>query len=148
MHYYSIALDLRGRPCVVVGGGEIATRKVEGLLIAGGNITVISPEVTHVIEEHARQKKLRHLKRRYQEGDLNGYFLAFAATGTPEVDVLMAFEANIEGVLLNVVDRPVLCGFIAPAVVQHGDLSSATNSVRPAYFGLRSGARYPPEGTF
>ena len=149
MHYYPIALDLRGRPCLVVGGGKIATRKIEGLLSAGGNLTVVSPEVTDVIEEHARQKNLLHLKRRYQEGDLKGYFLAFAATGVPEVDVLMAFEANTEGVLLNVVDRSALCGFIAPAVVQSGDLSIALNSVRPASCGMvkrrRSSAGHRPE---
>src|SRR5712692_5678131 len=81
MNYYPIFLDLRGRPCLVVGGGESATRKVDGLLGANADVTVISPEITDAIAEHARTKKLRHLKRRYQEGDLKGYFLAYAATG-------------------------------------------------------------------
>lgn len=128
MHYYPIALDLRGRPCLVVGGGEIATRKVEGLLSAGANLTVISPEVTETIGDQARRRILRHLKKRYQEGDLKGYFLVFAATGSPEVDVLMASEANTEGVLLNVVDRAVLSSFITPAVVHRGDLSIAIST--------------------
>ena len=128
MNYYPIFLDLRGRPCLVVGGGESAARKVDGLLGADANVTVISPEITDAIAGHARTKKLRHLKRRYQEGDLKGYFLAYAATGVPEVDLLMAVEANLEGVLLNVSERPVLCSFITPAVVQHGDLAIAIST--------------------
>lgn len=118
MNYYPIFLDLRGRPCLVVGGGKIGSRKVEGLLAAGAIVTVISPQVTEIIERFARSGKLRHLRRRYREGDLKGYFLAFAATGAAEVDVLMACEAGQEGVLLNVVDRRILCGFISPAMVQ------------------------------
>ncbi len=128
MNYYPIFLDLRGRPCLVVGGGESATRKVDGLLGANADVTVISPEITDAIAEHARTKKLRHLKRRYQEGDLKGYFLVYAATGGADVDLLMAVEANMEGVLLNVGDRPVLCSFITPAIGDCG--STATINAR------------------
>ena len=128
MNYYPIFLDLRGRSCLVVGGGDIATRKVDGLLSAGADVTVISPKVSDLIAAHARMKKLHHFKRRYQEGDLKGYFLAYAATGVPEVDLLMAVEANMEGVLLDVGDRPVLCSFITPAVVQRGDLAIAIST--------------------
>jgi precorrin-2 dehydrogenase len=126
MNYYPIFLDLRGRSCLVVGGGDIATRKVDGLLSA--DVTVISPKVSDLITVHARMKKLHHFKRGYQEGDLKGYFLAYAATGVPEVDLLMAVEANMEGVLLDVGDRPVLCSFITPAVVQRGDLAIAIST--------------------
>jgi precorrin-2 dehydrogenase/sirohydrochlorin ferrochelatase len=128
MNYYPIFLDLRGRPCLVVGGGKIGSRKVEGLLAAGAIVTVISPQVTEIIERFARSGKLRHLRRRYREGDLKGYFLAFAATGVAEVNVLMACEASHEGVLLNVVDRRILCGFISPARVQRGELSIAIST--------------------
>ncbi len=128
MNYYPIFLDLRGRPCLVVGGGESATRKVDGLLGANADVTVISPEITDAIARHARTKKLRHLKRRYQEGYLKGYFLVYAATGGADVDLLMAVEANMEGVLLNVGDRPVLCSFITPAIVRRGDLAIAIST--------------------
>jgi precorrin-2 dehydrogenase / sirohydrochlorin ferrochelatase len=128
MIYYPIFLDLRGRPCLVVGGGEVATRKIDGLLSAGADVTVISPEVTDAIAAHAQAKNLRHFRRRYQEGDLKGYFLVYAATGAPEVDLHMAVEANMEGVLLDVGDRPVLCSFMTPAVVQRGDLAIAIST--------------------
>ena len=135
MTYYPIFLDLRGRPCLVVGGGEIATRKIEGLLQAGASVTVVSPEVTEIIRDHADAGELRHIKRPYRHGDLGGYFLAYAATGVPEIDVLMAAEAGMAGVLLNVVDRPVLCDFIMPAVVRRGDISIAisTNGRCPGF---------------
>jgi precorrin-2 dehydrogenase / sirohydrochlorin ferrochelatase len=128
MNYYPIFLDLRGRPCLVVGGGQIATQKVDGLLSANADVTVISAKITDAIAAQARMKKLRHFKRRYQEGDLKGYFLAYAVTGEPEVDLLMAVEANMEGVLLDVGNRPVLCSFITPAVVQRGDLAIAIST--------------------
>ena len=135
MSYYPIFLDLRGRPCLVVGGGAIATRKVEGLLQAAASVTVISPEITEVIRNYADAGELRHIKRPYRHGDLGGYFLAYAATGVAEVDALMAAEASMAGVLLNVVDRPVLCDFITPAVIRRGDISIAisTNGRCPGF---------------
>jgi len=128
MNYYPIFLDLRGKPCLVVGGGEIGTRKVEGLLKACARVTVISPTVTDTIQRHADAGDLRYLKRQYRRGDLKGYFLAYAATGAAEVDIMIACEASIRDVLLNVVDRPVLCGFITPATVQRGDLAIAVST--------------------
>ncbi len=128
MDYYPIFLDLRGRACLVVGGGEIATRKVEGLLRVGANVTVISPQASEMIRRHAQSNRLRYVQRFYQDGDLKGYFLAYAASGIAEIDVRMAWEAYTHGVLLNVVDRPVLCDFITPAVVQRGDLSIAVST--------------------
>jgi precorrin-2 dehydrogenase/sirohydrochlorin ferrochelatase len=128
MNYYPIFLDLRGRQCLVVGGGEVATRKIEGLLNAGAMVTVISPEVTEAIQEWQSQGELRHLPRCYRSGDLRGFFIAYAATGIAEVDQQMAAEARSEGVLLNVVDHPTLCGFINPAVLQRGNLTIAIST--------------------
>ena len=116
MKYYPISLDLRGRRCLVVGGGKVADRTVQALLHADADLTVISPKLSAAIKVQLRKKRLRHFKRRYQSGDLRGYFLAYAATGHSEVDVLMASEAVIEGVLLNVLERSVLCSFLDPAV--------------------------------
>ncbi len=128
MHYHPIFLDLRGRPCGVVGGGEVATRKVEGLLRAGARITVISPQVSETIQRHVAVGTVCHLKRQYQGGDLKGFFLAYAATGVAEIDMLMARDASAHGVLLNVVDCTALCNFITPAIVQRGDLTIAIST--------------------
>jgi len=121
VNYYPVFLDLRGRPCLVVGGGTIATRKAEGLLHAGAEVTVISLEVTDLIREWQSLGKLRYLPRRYRGGDLKGFFMAYAATGIAQVDGEMAQDAHSEGVLLNVVDLPMLCDFITPAIVRRGD---------------------------
>jgi len=128
MSYYPIFLDLRGRECLVVGGGKIATRKVEGLLRAGAKVTVISLEITETLRAWEQQGKVRHLKRCYQKGDLKDYFLVYGATGLREVDDQMAAEARSEGVLLNVVDHRTLCGFINPAVLQRGNLTIAIST--------------------
>jgi precorrin-2 dehydrogenase len=135
MNYYPIFLDLIGRPGVVVGGGAVATRSVEALLAAEARVTVISPEVTAIIQEYANAGELRYIKRPYRGGDLEGYFLAYAATGASELECRMAAEAWSAGVLLNVVDRPVLCDFITPTLVQRGDLSIAisTNGKWPGF---------------
>ncbi len=128
MNYYPVFLDLRGRPCLVVGGGEVATRKLEGLLQAGAEVTVISLEVTAAIQQWQSQGELRHLPRCYRRGDLRGFFIAYAASGNAEVDQQMAAEAGVERVLLNVVDLPMLCDFITPAIVQRGDLVIAIST--------------------
>ncbi len=128
MKFYPIFLNLLGRECAVVGGGEVGTRKVEGLLKAGAKIRVISPEATEPIRKWKRQKKLHYLKRRYRKGDLKGFFLAYAATGIPQLDVEIAEEARSEGVLLNVIDRPPLSDFITPALLERGDLTIAIST--------------------
>lgn len=128
MSYFPVFLRLRGRPCLMVGGGKVATGKVVGLLKAGARVTVISPEITGHIQMRAEAGGLRHIKRCYQRGDLRGYFLAYAATGIANVDEQMAEEAQRNGVLLNVVDRPSLCGFISPAVLERGDLLIAIST--------------------
>jgi siroheme synthase-like protein len=128
MQFYPIFLDLRGRSCLVVGGGAIGTRKTEGLLAAGAMVTIISPQASDEVTRWATERKVRYLQRTYCEGDLKGYFIAFGATGVSEIDVLMACEASREGVLLNVVDRPILCNFISPAVLQRGDLAIAVST--------------------
>ena len=128
MNYLPVFLHLQDRPCLVVGGGAIATRKVEGLVKAGARVTVISPQIRATLLEWEKRRRLRYIRRCYQEGDLKGYFLTYAATGVAEVDRQMAKEARAEGALLNVVDRPTLCSFISPAIVQRGDLLIAIST--------------------
>jgi len=128
MNYYPIFLDLRGRQCLVVGGGQVATRKVEGLLKAGARVTVISPESTETLGEWREEGKIIYLKRCYQRGDLKGYFLVYAATDLAEVNSEMAEEARAERVLLNVVDRSPFCGFVSPSVLERGDLIIAVST--------------------
>lgn len=128
MQYYPVYLDLRGRSCVVVGGGEVASRKVESLLAAGARVTVVSPALTPALAALAETHEILHHARPYRHGDLAGAALAYAATGDEAVHADVAAEAASAGAWLNVVDRPQLCSFIVPAVVTRGPVSVAVST--------------------
>ena len=132
--YYPVFLDLNGRSCVIIGGGEVAERKIKGLRECHARVTVISPEVTPGIEEMAGRDELEWIPREYVEGDLRGAFLAIAATDRQEVNKAIAGEAETESVILNVVDNAPLCTFIAPSVLKRGEVTIAisTGGASPA----------------
>ncbi len=132
--YYPVFLDLKGRECVIVGGGEIAERKIAGLLECGAVITMVSPQVTPGIRAHADAGDIRWEARQYVDGDLKGAFLAIASTDDEDVNRAVHEEASREGIVLNVVDRTALCSFIAPAVVRRGEVTVAlsTGGASPA----------------
>jgi precorrin-2 dehydrogenase / sirohydrochlorin ferrochelatase len=128
MKYYPMFVDLRGRECAVIGGGEVAARKIEALLKAGAKVTVISPELSEAVGQLEREGGLRVIRRRYERGDIERFFLAFAAAGDPQVEAEIAAEARSAGVLLNVVDRPGLCDFITPSMIERGELTIAIST--------------------
>lgn len=132
--YYPVFLNLCGRLCVVVGGGEVAERKVEVLLSSGARVRVIAPEVTRKIERWAEEGRLELLRRAYRKGDLSGAWLCVAATDDPEVQKAVFSEAEAGRIFCNVVDRPELCSFIVPSVVRRGRLQLAisTSGASPA----------------
>ena len=126
--YYPVFLDLKGKLCVVIGGGEIAERKIQGLLECDAKITVISPRVTPAIQERANRGEVQWNARDYAKGDLKETFLAIAATDQAGVNKTIADEATREKVILNVVDNAPLCTFIAPSVVRRGEVTVAVST--------------------
>lgn len=134
MQYYPVFLDLNTHPCLVIGGGLVAERKVESLLQARGQVTVISPALTPRLQSWAADHAITVHERLYRPGDLSGFALVFAATDDEELHRQVAAEARAAGVFLNVVDRPALCSFIVPAVISQGDLTLAisTGGASPA----------------
>lgn len=135
MRYLPIFLDVAGRECVVVGGGEVAARKVESLLEAGAAVTVVGPRLSSKLEALAASGIVRHVGRAYQRGDLRGCALVYAATDDPKLHRELAAEARALGIPINVADVPELCTFIAPAVVKRGALQIAisTSGASPAF---------------
>lgn len=125
MGYYPVLLDLAGRRCVMVGGGIIAGRRVDGLLTAGARVTVISPRLTRTLAALAAEGRIEHEAREYRDGDLDGADLAFVATDAGEVNAAVAREARARGVWINAADDPARCTFILPALVRRGDLTVA-----------------------
>jgi precorrin-2 dehydrogenase len=132
--YYPIFLRVEGRSCLVIGGGEVAERKVLTLLQAGARVTVISPSVTPQLATLANDRRIVHRQATYARSDVHGFSLIFAATDDDELHAVIAQDAEAAGALLNVVDQPRLCSFIVPAVVQRGDfvVAVSTGGASPA----------------
>ncbi len=132
--YYPVYLNLRGRSCVIVGGGAVAEGKIGRLLDSGADICVVSPDATPGIQQFAADGVVRWEQRKYKRGDLEGAFIAIAATNAREVNRSVFEEAEERGVMLNAVDDPPNCSFIAPAIVQRGPVTLAisTGGVSPA----------------
>jgi len=132
MNYYPAFLNLEGKKAVVVGGGKVAERKVLTLIKAGAELTVVSPLLTGRLQKEKEAKRLRHISRTYRPGDLKDSFLVIAATDSPEVNRKVAGDAPA---LVNVVDVPCECNFIAPSVVKRGPLVLAisTSGTSPAF---------------
>jgi uroporphyrin-III C-methyltransferase/precorrin-2 dehydrogenase/sirohydrochlorin ferrochelatase len=135
---YPVALDLEGRACLVVGGGEIAARKLAGLLEAGARVTVVSPWLCPALLALASAGRFRWMPREYAPGDVAGFFLAVVATGGGAVDEAVAREGRERGVLVNCADDPARCDFILPAVLRRGAVMVAvsTGGASPAMAGL------------
>jgi precorrin-2 dehydrogenase / sirohydrochlorin ferrochelatase len=125
---YMAALKLKGHRCVVVGGGEIGLEKVEGLLLCDADVTVIAPEVVPGLGDHAAEGSIAWERREFRESDLDGAFLAVAATGDTEVNIAVSEAAERRAMLVNVVDVPPLCNFILPAIIRSGPLAIAIST--------------------
>ncbi len=128
MGFYPLFLDLAGRPCVVVGGGMVAERRVEALLMAGAGVTVISPDLSPALSALLEAGRIRHVPRPYRSGDLAGAELAFTAVDDPAVSPVVALEARERAVWLNAADDPAHCDFILPGLVRRGVLTVAVGS--------------------
>jgi precorrin-2 dehydrogenase / sirohydrochlorin ferrochelatase len=126
--YFPAFLDLRGRRCLVVGGGEIGERKTHALLDCGARVTIVSPSVTTRLAALAASGRLVHRARPFRRSDPRGCALAVAATGDPRVDRVVAAAARRWRALVNVVDRPQHCDFIVPAVLRRGELQIAVST--------------------
>ena len=125
--YYPISLDLSNRPCLVVGAGAVATRKVRGLLDSGARVTVIAPDISE--EMRSLASRLEALEpRTFQPDDVAGFRLVVTATGDPAVDGAVAAEADAAGVWVNSADDPAHCSFILPAVHRDGAVTIAVST--------------------
>lgn len=128
MRYYPVFLDLTGRRCIVIGGGVVAERRVDGLLAAGAHVTVVSPEISEGLRRLILQSSLEHLARKYERGDLAGFAIAFVATDDGTVNAAVFDEARTRGIWVNCADDPSHCDFISPAVIRRGQLAVAISS--------------------
>ena len=132
--FYPVYLNLKGKRVLVVGGGEVAERKVDSLLETGTSISVVSPEVTPRLSTLSIENRIVLHKRAYRRGDCSGAALVLSATDDQEVSAAVWNDAQAAGALVNTADQPTLCDFIMPAVVRRGALTIAisTGGTSPA----------------
>ena len=134
MGYYPIFVELAGRACLVVGGGNVALGKVRGLLNAGGAVTVVSPALHPELQTLAAAGSVLHIARAYQQGDVDGFALVMVATDDGAVNSEVARHARAQGIWVNASDDPPNCDFILPSVIRKGQIvvAASTGGASPA----------------
>jgi siroheme synthase-like protein len=125
---YPMFLNISGKRCVVIGGGQVARRKVRTLLEHGANVEIISPDLCPELNKLAETGEVKVLRRHYQAGDLQGAFLVIAASDDSEINRQVVKEAKGKSVLVNAADDPENSDFIAPSSVRRGDMTIAVST--------------------
>jgi siroheme synthase-like protein len=132
--FMPISVSLKGRPCLVVGGGLVALRKVESLLEYDTAITVVAPEAHEKLEHHAKRGQIALERREYQSPEASRYGLVISATDDAALNQRVYEDASEAGALVNVVDDPPHCDFIFPAVLRRDCLTAAISTDGKAPF--------------
>ena len=135
MKYYPINLNINNKNCLVVGAGRVGIRKVKTLLTCGAKVTVVSNEVCDEIKDLAKSGQIELFQKPYDSMDLEKKFLVICATNNEIVNEEVAKDAHKRNLLCNIADRPKLCNFILPAIVQQEDLviTISTSGKSPAF---------------
>jgi uroporphyrin-III C-methyltransferase / precorrin-2 dehydrogenase / sirohydrochlorin ferrochelatase len=128
MQYFPIFLNLHDRDCLVVGGGQIAARKVSSLLEAGARVTVVCPELCDEMISLRDAGRIQHQDRLFEDQDIHGQALAIAATDKREINRHVSELASRQGIPVNVVDQPELCTFIMPSVIDRSPVQVAIST--------------------
>jgi len=126
--YYPICLNIHGKKCLVVGGGNVALRKVQSLLEHGAHVEVVSPTLCPELSRMAGEGTIQAVERGYKVEDLQETLIAVAATDDAEINESVAAEARWRGVLINVVDNPQLSDFVVPSYLSRGDVIIAVST--------------------
>ncbi len=126
--YYPISLNVQGKKCLVVGGGNVALRKVQALIEHGADVEIVSPNFCPELTELEKEKAVRAIHRNYKPEDLEDAFIAIAATDDINTNEKVAAEARRLGILVNVVDDPNNSNFIAPSYFRRGDIIVAIST--------------------
>jgi precorrin-2 dehydrogenase/sirohydrochlorin ferrochelatase len=126
--YYPVFLDISRKPCLVVGGGKVAERKVRILIPFKAAIKVVSPKITGNLARLGERGAIEVICREYSESDLDGIGLVFAATNNRDINGKIKFHAEKRNIPVNVVDDPQLCDFIVPSLVRKGPVTVAIST--------------------
>ena len=122
MKYYPVFLDIADKKCVVVGGGEVAARKVKRLLDCGAKVSVVSPELSLELTALKKDHRISHIPSEYGSKDIEGAVLVIGATDDEKINAAISQDATAKGIPVNIVDDPQKCDFILPSIAERGDL--------------------------
>jgi len=128
MKYYPVYIDISKSKCVVVGGGEVAERKVKRLLECDADVVVVGNGLTPKLEAMKNDGSISHIPDNYQSDYIEGARLVIGATNSDEINKRIYRDSRKRGILVNIVDDPAKCDFIVPSVLQQGDLSIAIST--------------------
>ena len=128
MKHLPIFLTIRHKPCLVVGAGSIAARKIGLLLKAGADVSVVASNIGSEVSELERQGVIRCLLRNYEPTDLKGVKLVIAATNNAQLNADISIMAQAENILVNVVDNPELCSFLMPSIIDRNPIQIAIST--------------------
>jgi precorrin-2 dehydrogenase/sirohydrochlorin ferrochelatase len=136
MKLYPIMLNMSGQQAVIIGGGDVAARKLSDLILAGADVKIISPEFNDDLIKTSElfKDRITLIKREYEKNDLAGALLVFSATNDTDVNREIFNEAKEKNILINAVDDPPNCSFYIPSFIRKGDLifSVSTSGASPA----------------
>lgn len=125
---YLISLDLTDKVCLVVGGGQVAERKVRSLLECGARVRVVSPKISHGLTFLAQEGRIAYRRGEYHTSDLEGVFLVIGSTDREDVNRQVADDCSARSLIVNIVDDPTKGNFFVPAVVRRGSLTLAVST--------------------
>ena len=128
MKHLPIFLDLKDRPCIVIGGGSVASRKITILLTANAKVIVISPSISPQIQQFAHNKEITLLQRDFEKSDIALAFLIIAATDNKDINAQIAELAHAANTPVNVADDPALCSFIFPSILDRSPVTIAVST--------------------
>jgi uroporphyrin-III C-methyltransferase/precorrin-2 dehydrogenase/sirohydrochlorin ferrochelatase len=128
MDYFPMFLDVRGRLCTVIGGGEVAARKTALLCRAGARVRIVAPQLCSTLAVASSRQNLEHVRARFTPRSIDGACLVMAATDEPDVNREVARECAERNIPVNVVDAPQLCTFVMPAVIDRSPIVVAVSS--------------------
>ena len=128
MKYYPVFWDIADKKCVVVGGGEVATRKVKRLLDCGAKVSVVSPQLNAELAALSDADRISHVACEYSREFISGAALVIGATDDEKTNLAISLDAREKGIAVNIVDDPQKCDFILPSIVERGDLVIAIST--------------------
>ena len=128
MQQFPLFANLKGQPCLVVGGGEVASRKVTLLRECGASVTVVAPQLCAALQAKQTSGELMWRAKKYAADDLDGVLLVIAATDDPHTNAQVSRDAQARLRLVNVVDQPALCTFTVPSIVDRAPVTVAVST--------------------